>query len=165
MQYQLVHALDDRELVKKLLSLPIKETTAKMLEVCRTHNAINREMEALGLGNSKTVHAIHKGPSRMVNERDTNLNNSSRDNNTPVGTAQNSMPRDELPALQRTPNAEHVARQDSGRPSVRWPRGNKQLLDNARLNRTGVPDPDRTGSMKLELMMTPTWMRQGLQQS
>ena len=61
-QYRLVRALDDRELVKKLLALPIKETTAKMLEVCRTHNAINSEMEALGLGSSKTVHAIHKGP-------------------------------------------------------------------------------------------------------
>ena len=61
-QYQLVHALDNRELVKKLLTLPIKETTAKMLEVCRTHNAINSKMEALGLGSSKTVHAIHKGP-------------------------------------------------------------------------------------------------------
>ena len=61
-QYQLVHALDNRELVKNLLTLPIKETTAKMLEVCRTHNAINSEMEALGLGSSKTIHAIHKGP-------------------------------------------------------------------------------------------------------
>ena len=62
MQYWLVRALDDRELVKKLLALPIKETTAKMLEVCRTHNVINSKMEALGLGSSKTIHAIHKGP-------------------------------------------------------------------------------------------------------
>ena len=90
-----------------------------------------------------------KDPSRKVNERDTNLNNSTRDNNTPAGTAQNSMPQDELPALQRTPNAEHVAKQDTGRPSVRQPRGNKQLLDNAHLNRTGVPDPDRTGSIEV----------------
>ena len=67
----------------------------------------------------------------------------------PAGTAQNSMPQDELPALQRTPNAKHVAKWDTGRPSVRQPRGNKQLLDNAHLNRTGVPDPDRTGSIKL----------------
>ena len=54
----LVHALDNRELVKKLLALPIKETTAKMLEVCRTHNAINSEVEALGLGSSKS-HPCH----------------------------------------------------------------------------------------------------------
>ena len=60
-----------------------------------------------------------KDPSRKVNARDTNLNNSSRDNITPAGTAQNSMPQDELPALQRTPNAEHVAKRDTGRPSVR----------------------------------------------
>ena len=118
-QYQLVCALDNSELVKKLLTLPIKETTAKMLEVCRTHNAINSEMEALGLGSSKTVHAIHKDPSRKVNARDTNLNNSSIDNNTPVGTAQNSMPWDKLPSLQRTPSAKHVAKWDTGRPSVR----------------------------------------------
>ncbi|MCG8626928.1 MAG: hypothetical protein MJE68_33630, partial [Proteobacteria bacterium] len=63
-QYRLVRALDDRELVKKLLALPIKETTAKMLEVCRTHIAINGEMEAMGLGRSKTVNAIQKGPPR-----------------------------------------------------------------------------------------------------
>ena len=63
-QYRLVRALDDRDLVKKLLALPIKETTAKMLEVCRTHIAINGEMEAMGLGGSKTVHAIQKGPTR-----------------------------------------------------------------------------------------------------
>ena len=61
-QYRLVRALDDRDLVKKLLALPIKETTAKMLEVCRTHIAINGEMEAMGLGSSKTVHVIQKGP-------------------------------------------------------------------------------------------------------
>ena len=32
-----------------------------MLEVCRTHIAINGEMEAMGLGSSKTVHVIQKG--------------------------------------------------------------------------------------------------------
>ena len=68
-QYRLVRALDDRELVKKLLALPIKETTAKMLEVCRTHNAINSEMEALGLGSSKTVHTIHKGPQQKGQQK------------------------------------------------------------------------------------------------
>ena len=61
-QYRLVRALDDRDLVKKLLALPIKETTAKMLEVCRTRIAINGEMEVMGLGSSKTIHAIQKGP-------------------------------------------------------------------------------------------------------
>ena len=61
-QYRLVRALDDRELVKKLLAMPITATTAKMLETCRTHIAINGEMDAMGLGSSKDVHTIRKGP-------------------------------------------------------------------------------------------------------
>ena len=62
MQYRLVRALDDRELVKKLLAMPITATTAKMLETCRTHITINGEMDAMGLGSSKDVHTIRKGP-------------------------------------------------------------------------------------------------------
>ena len=69
MQYWLICALDNRELVKKLVALPIKETTAKMLEVCRTYNTINSEMEALGLGSSKTIHAIHKGPQQKGQQK------------------------------------------------------------------------------------------------
>ena len=38
-QYRFVRALDDKELVKKLLALDFKATTAKMLEVCPTHIA------------------------------------------------------------------------------------------------------------------------------
>ena len=63
-QYRLVRALDDWELVKKLLAMPITATTAKMLETCRTHIAINGEMDAMGLGSSKDVHTIRKGPPR-----------------------------------------------------------------------------------------------------
>ena len=62
MQYRLVRALDDRELVKKLLAMPITATTAKMLETFRTHIAINGEMDAMGLGSSKDVHTVRKGP-------------------------------------------------------------------------------------------------------
>ena len=36
-QYRFVRALDDKELVKKLLALDLEATTAKMLEVCCTH--------------------------------------------------------------------------------------------------------------------------------
>ena len=61
-QYSLVRALDDWELVKKLLAMPITAMTAKMLETCRTHIAINGEMDAMGLGSSKDVHTICKGP-------------------------------------------------------------------------------------------------------
>ena len=42
--------------------MPITATTAKMLETCRTHIAINGEMDAMGLGSSKDVHTIRKGP-------------------------------------------------------------------------------------------------------
>ena len=62
MQYHLVQALDDRELVKKLLAMPITAMTAKMLETCRTHIAINGEMDAMGLGSSKDVHTVRNGP-------------------------------------------------------------------------------------------------------
>ena len=61
-QYRLVRALDDRKLVKKLLAMPITAMTAKMLEMCRTHIAINGEMDAMGLGSSKDVHTVRKGP-------------------------------------------------------------------------------------------------------
>ena len=42
--------------------MPITATTAKMLETCRTHIAINGEMDAMGLGSSKDVHIVCKGP-------------------------------------------------------------------------------------------------------
>ena len=71
-QYRLVRALNDRELVKKLLALPIKEPTSKMLEVCRTHLAINGEMEAMGLGSSKPIHAVRRGnPKRSQQQKPT----------------------------------------------------------------------------------------------
>ena len=45
-QYRFVTALDDKELVKKLLSLDLKTTTAKMLEVCHTHITISDNLDA-----------------------------------------------------------------------------------------------------------------------
>ena len=59
-QYRLVRALNDKELVKKLLALDLKATTPKMLEVCRTHIAISDNLEAMGLKEQKTVNAIRK---------------------------------------------------------------------------------------------------------
>ena len=44
--------------------MPITATTAKMLETCRTHIAINGEMDAMGLGSSKDVHTVRKGPQK-----------------------------------------------------------------------------------------------------
>ena len=45
-------------LVKKLIALQIKEMTANMLEVCRIYLTINGEMESMGFGSSKPIHAI-----------------------------------------------------------------------------------------------------------
>ena len=60
-QYHLVQALSDKDLVKKLLALDLKATTAKMLEVCQTHIAISDNLDAMGLAGSKPIHAIHQG--------------------------------------------------------------------------------------------------------
>ena len=59
-QYRLVRALNDKELIKKLLALDLKATTPKMLQVCQTHIAISDNLEAMGLKEQKTVNAIRK---------------------------------------------------------------------------------------------------------
>ena len=46
--------------MKKLLALDLMATTAKMLEVCRTHIAISDNLEAMGLKEQKTVNAIRR---------------------------------------------------------------------------------------------------------
>ena len=60
-QYPLVRALREKDLVKKLLALDLKATTAKMLEVCHTHIAISDNLDAMGLAGSKPIHTIHQG--------------------------------------------------------------------------------------------------------
>ena len=57
-QYCFTHALNDNELVKKLLAL---ELTAKMLEVCRTQIALSDNLDALSLAGCNGAHAIHNG--------------------------------------------------------------------------------------------------------
>ena len=58
--YRLVRALNDKELIKKLLALDLKGTTPKMLEVCQTHIAISDNFKAMGLKEQKTVNVIRK---------------------------------------------------------------------------------------------------------
>ena len=58
-QFHLVCALTDSELVRKLLALDLKATTAKMLETFRTHIAIADNLHAMGLI-SKIVNAVNK---------------------------------------------------------------------------------------------------------
>ena len=58
-QFWLVRALSDTDLVRKLLAMKIEATTAEMLAVCRTQIAIADNMSSMGLS-SKTVSAIQK---------------------------------------------------------------------------------------------------------
>ena len=58
-QFHLVHVLTDSELVKKLLALDLKATTAKMFKTCRSHIAIADNLTAMGL-RSKTINAVNK---------------------------------------------------------------------------------------------------------
>ena len=60
-QYRFVRALNDKELVRKLLALKLDATTADMVTVCNTHIAIADNCDAMGLSGSKTVHSIHHG--------------------------------------------------------------------------------------------------------
>ena len=59
-QYRFVRALNDKELVKKLLALDLTATTSRMLEVCCTHIAISDNLEAMGLNQQKSVNVIQK---------------------------------------------------------------------------------------------------------
>ena len=62
-QFRLVRALSDRELVKKLLTMKIEATTAEMLAACHTHIAISDNMSSMGLTTS-TVNAVQKFPKK-----------------------------------------------------------------------------------------------------
>ena len=58
-QFQMVHALSNTDLIRKLLAMKIKATTAEMLAVCRTHIAIADNMSSMGLS-TKAVSAVQK---------------------------------------------------------------------------------------------------------
>ena len=60
-QYRFVRALNDKDLVRKLLALKVDATTAEMVNVCNTHIAIADNCDAMGLSSTKTVNAIHRG--------------------------------------------------------------------------------------------------------
>ena len=62
-QFRLVHALSDMDLVRKLLAMKMETTTAEMLATCRTHIAIADNMSSMGLA-TKTVNAIRKVPKK-----------------------------------------------------------------------------------------------------
>ena len=58
-QFRMVHALSDTDLIRKLLVMKIEATTAEMLAVCRTHIAITDNMSSMGLS-TKAVSAVQK---------------------------------------------------------------------------------------------------------
>ena len=58
-QFWMVHALSDTDLIRKLLVMKIEATTAEMLAVCRTHIAIADNMSSMGLS-TKAVSAVQK---------------------------------------------------------------------------------------------------------
>ena len=58
-QFQMVHAVSDTDLIRKLLAVKIKATTAEMLAVCHTHITITDNMNSMGLS-TKAVSAVQK---------------------------------------------------------------------------------------------------------
>ena len=58
-QFWMVCALSDTDLIRKLLAMKIEATTAEMLAVCRTHIAIADNMSSMGLS-TKAVSAVQK---------------------------------------------------------------------------------------------------------
>ena len=57
-QYRFIRALNDKEIVKKLLALDMAATMTKMFKVCCTHIAISDNLKAMGLKEQKAVNTI-----------------------------------------------------------------------------------------------------------
>ena len=55
----MVHALSDKDLIRKLLAMKIEATTAEILAVCCTHIAIADNMSSMGLS-TKVISAVQK---------------------------------------------------------------------------------------------------------
>ena len=58
-QFRMVHALSDTDLIRKLLAMKIEATTTEMLAVCCTHIAIADNMSSMGLS-TKAISAVQK---------------------------------------------------------------------------------------------------------
>ena len=57
-QFRMVHALSDTDLIRKLLAMKIKATTAEMLAVCQTHIAV-ADKSSMGLA-TKAICIVQK---------------------------------------------------------------------------------------------------------
>ena len=68
-------------------------------------------MDAMGLGSSKDVHTVRKGPLKKGQGKGQRQGQGQKhSSNTPVETAPSITPQGAPPAQQKTPNAEHVGR-------------------------------------------------------
>ena len=85
----MVHALSDTDLIRKLLTMKIEATTAKMLAVCHTHIAIADNMNSMGLS-TKAISAVEK------------MMKKSSAYSTPCGNCKNATLQGESTAQQRT---------------------------------------------------------------
>ena len=164
-QYHLVRALDNWELVKKLLAMPITVMTAKMLETCRTHIAINGEMDAMGRGSSKDVHTVRKGPPKKgqgKGQRQGQGQKQQQQHSCGNCTKHHAPGHSSCPAK----NAQCRACGKTGHWKAKCRSGtNSPPLDNTHPDTTREASTDRNRSSTLELTMTHTMMRLGLQQS
>ena len=64
-QFRMVCALSDTDLIRKLLAMKIEATTAEMLAVCRTHIAIAGNMSSMGLA-TKAIGAVQKSVKKQT---------------------------------------------------------------------------------------------------
>ena len=104
-QFWMVHALSDMDLIRKLLVMKIEATTAEMLAVCRTHIAIADNMNSMGLS-TKAISTVQK----MMKKSSTH--------STPCGNCTNATCQGESTAQQRTPPATLARRLVTGSRSA-----------------------------------------------
>ena len=62
-QFRLVRALNDADLVRKLLMLKLDAPTSEMLSICQTHSALDTGLTEMGL-REKKVNAVQKTAGR-----------------------------------------------------------------------------------------------------
>ena len=65
-QFRMVRALSNTDLIRKLLAMKIEATTAEMLAVCHTHITITDNMSSMGLS-TKAISAVQKTMKKSSN--------------------------------------------------------------------------------------------------
>ena len=104
-QFRLVRALNDADLVRKLLMLKLDAPTSEMLSICQTHSALDTGLTEMGLRKLT--------PYRRLLEDD--VNNHPKDS---VAIAPRSTPQDGTTALQEMPHVMDAETRDTGKPNA-----------------------------------------------